>query len=407
MTGAEARKLAKIIIKIRLRKASDEERTFLNNWLDECEENRQTYKRVVRGKAIARRLKTEENINTTADFQRISREIRQYLIRQHRLLLWRRGRWQVAAAVVVGIFTYFLMTSLPIEQEVNESFQTISIAAEPKADLETVLVTANGNYVDLGKQSPDSLIAGQNLFGGRQEKSSGQTIKFPTRQDMQEEWNKVITSIGREYYIILDDGTRVWMNANTILEFPVNFVGDERVVKLQGEAYFEVAHDSQKPFIVETARTKTRVLGTTFNVKAYDDEEREETTLLEGKVEVSFRNVAVQERMPATTTLQPGMQAQWRQGSEVLTVQQVDADNVVAWRRGIFIFNGESISVVFRTLSRWYGVEFVTDIMDKETYTFNGSISKDDKLEATLEVLALAGGLTFKIEGNKVYIRKK
>lgn len=407
MTSAEARKLAEIIIKIRLRKASDEERTFLNNWLDECEENRQTYKRIVRGEVLAHRLKTEDEINKTTDFRRISRELRKYIVRRHRLLLWRRGGWSVAAAVVVGIFAYFLMTSSPVEKEVNTSFQTISIAAVPKADLKTVLVTADGNHVDLGKQFPDSLIAGRDLFMDEQKHLVGETKDLLEGREVKEEWNKVITSIGGEYFIVLDDGTRVWMNANTMLEFPVRFVEDERVVKLQGEAYFEVAHDAQKPFIVETAGTRTRVLGTIFNIKAYDDEVKEQTTLLEGKVEVLLGNGAIHGEMPVAATLRPGMQAQWQKGSEALTVQQVDTEEVVAWRRGMFIFNDESISAVFRTLSRWYGVEFVTDIMDKETYTFNGSISKDDKLEATLEVLALAGGLKFKIEGNKIYIRKK
>ncbi|RHM37784.1 FecR family protein [Butyricimonas virosa] len=405
MERTKARQLAEIIVKIRLRKASDKERSILNDWLDECEANRQTYKRIIRGEAIARRLKTEEQINATANFRKIQENITRALSRQRHLRQWRRLSWGAAAAVLIGIAVYTIHPWKTGEKFVPYSVPTTVIAAIPNSEMKTMLVTADGKQIDLEQQFPDTLASRQALIHGEKGRLSYNAKTSTTDTAIQEEWNKVITSVGGEYVLTLSDGTRVWMNANTTLEFPVNFVKSQRRVKLQGEAYFEVARDESKPFIVETTGMQTKVLGTTFNIKAYPDESREQTTLLEGKVEVSLSSTSATVPSPKLV-LEPGMQAQWEEGSTSLSMQAVNPDNIIAWRRGEFVFNEEDINIVLRTLSRWYGVEFISSDIGQETYTFSGMMSKDDKLETTLEILTLAGGPAFKIEGNKVYMSK-
>ena len=106
------------------------------------------------------------------------------------------------------------------------------------------------------------------------------------------------------------------------------------------------------------------------------------------------------------TELTPGMQAQWETGSEALAVKAVNPTDAIAWRRGEFVFNDEDIQVVLQTLSRWYGVEFISTNTEDETYTFSGMMSKDDQLSSTLEILTLAGGPVFRIDGKKVYMSK-
>lgn len=405
MERTKARQLAEIIVKLRLRKASDKERAILNDWLDECEANRQTYKRIIRGEAISRRLKTEEQINATTDFRKIQENITQALSRQRRLRQWHRLSWGAAAAALIGIAVYTIHPWKTGEKFVPYSVPTTVIAAIPNSEIKTMLVTADGKQIDLEQQFPDTLASRQALIHGEKGQLSYKAKDLTPTAEVQEEWNKVITSVGGEYVLTLSDGTRVWMNANTTLEFPVNFVKSQRRVKLQGEAYFEVARDESKPFIVETTGMQTKVLGTTFNIKAYPDESREQTTLLEGKVEVSLSSTSATVPSPKLV-LEPGMQAQWEEGSTSLSMQAVNPDNIIAWRRGEFVFNEEDINIVLRTLSRWYGVEFISSDMGQETYTFSGMMSKDDKLETTLEILTLAGGPAFKIEGNKVYMSK-
>ncbi len=398
--------MAEIIVKIRLRKASAAERAFLNDWLDESEANRQTYKRIVRGEAIARRLKAEEDIRNSADFSALTAQIARRLTRR-RLRPWRIGAWGAVAAAFAGGLLYFgiLREQEPAFVPYRVAKETIIAAAAPNTDAKAMLVTADGQKIDLEKQAPDSLDARQAVIRGEEGKLVYERKEAGMPEEKQEEWNKVVTSVGGEYVVELSDGTRVWLNANTTFDFPVDFVRQERVVKLSGEAYFEVAKDAKRPFIVETEGTRTRVLGTSFNVKAYPDERYERTTLLEGSVEITL---AESTGTPSPRmVLEPGMQARWETGSRSLSVRAVDAEDAIAWRRGEFLFTEEDIQVVLQTLSRWYGVEFVSTDEKLETYTFSGMMSKDDKLGETLEILTLAGGPAFRIEGDKVYMSKK
>lgn len=402
----KARKLAEIIVRLRLRKVSDDERAFLNDWLDESEANRQTYKRIVRGEAIARRLKAEEDIRNSADFSALTAQIARRLTRR-RLRPWRIGAWGAVAAAFAGGLLYFgiLREQEPAFVPYRVAKETVIAAAAPNTDAKAMLVTADGQKIDLEKQAPDSLDARQAVIRGEEGKLVYERKEAGMPEEKQEEWNKVVTSVGGEYVVELSDGTRVWLNANTMFDFPVDFVRQERVVKLRGEAYFEVAKDAKRPFIVETEGTRTRVLGTSFNVKAYPDERYERTTLLEGSVEITL---AESTGTPSPRmVLEPGMQARWETGSRSLSVRAVDAEDAIAWRRGEFLFTEEDIQVVLQTLSRWYGVEFVSTDEKLETYTFSGMMSKDDKLGETLEILTLAGGPAFRIEGDKVYMSKK
>ena len=398
--------MAEIIVKIRLRKASAAERAFLNDWLDESEANRQTYKRIARGEAIARRLKAEEDIRNSADFSALTAQIARRLTRR-RLRPWRIGAWGAVAAAFAGGLLYFgiLREQEPAFVPYRVAKETVIAAAAPNTDAKAMLVTADGQKIDLEKQAPDSLDARQAVIRGEEGKLVYERKEAGMPEEKQEEWNKVVTSVGGEYVVELSDGTRVWLNANTTFDFPVDFVRQERVVKLSGEAYFEVAKDAKRPFIVETEGTRTRVLGTSFNVKAYPDERYERTTLLEGSVEITL---AESTGTPSPRmVLEPGMQARWETGSRSLSVRAVDAEDAIAWRRGEFLFTEEDIQVVLQTLSRWYGVEFVSTDEKLETYTFSGMMSKDDKLGETLEILTLAGGPAFRIEGDKVYMSKK
>ena len=224
-------------------------------------------------------------------------------------------------------------------------------------------------------------------------------------ETVEETFNRVVTYVGGDYFLTLSDGTRVWLNADSELEFPVSFVGNERIVKLQGEAYFEVQRDVNKPFIVDANGLRTRVLGTSFNVKAYRDEQNVFTTLVKGSVAVEVLDNG---NVPTSrVVLEPGMQAMWHEGSKAISVQPVNVANIAAWKDGRFIFTEEDIEVVLRTLSRWYGVNFICKDTRMEKYTFNGLINKDEKLETVLENLTLAGGPIFNVVGKNVYITKK
>ena len=151
---------------------------------------------------------------------------------------------------------------------------------------------------------------------------------------------------------------------------------------------------------METKDIRTRVLGTSFNIKAYTNESEVSTTLFTGKVAVS--PVADTTRK---VVLVPGKQADWNLQSRRLSVHEADLQYIIAWKEGLFVFSKENIEVVTRQIERWYGVKFVYELSREDEYTFNGYFSKDETLEAILEVFTLTGGPVFKIEDNIVYVR--
>ena len=204
-----------------------------------------------------------------------------------------------------------------------------------------------------------------------------------------------------EYRLVLGDGTKVWLNSASSLSYPVQFAEKERCVELDGEAYFEVTPDPERPFIVKSGDVQTRVLGTSFNIQAYRNEKSVYTTLLTGSIRVAVADGG------DAVVLTPGREAIWEKGSGAIQVEAVNAEDAIAWRYGNFIFEEEDIEVVMRMLSRWYEVEFVFDGGRKEKHTFSGRMSKDESLDTVLETIELAGGPEFRREGNIIHLIEK
>lgn len=206
-------------------------------------------------------------------------------------------------------------------------------------------------------------------------------------------YNTITTANGNEYQLILADGSKVWLNAASSIRFPASFVGNERKVEITGEAYFEVAHDASKPFKVEFKNNagagEIEVLGTHFDVNAYNDESATRTTLLEGSVKVSKGNESV--------LIKPGEQASVSSNSlsEVkgITVKKnADIDQVVAWKDGFFVFNNTDLQTIMRQVARWYNVQ-VNFEGKISADGYSGKISREVPLSKFLKVLELNGAL--------------
>ena len=203
----------------------------------------------------------------------------------------------------------------------------------------------------------------------------------------------VQTPRGGTYEVILRDGTHVWLNADSKLEFPDEFAASERQVKLSGEGYFEVAHDKNAPFKVISRTQEIAVLGTHFNLDAYEDEKIVRTTLLEGSVKVSNKS--------GEKFLRPGYQAA-NDGNQ-LTVAKTDVKTAVAWKNKQFLFERENIKAIMKKVERWYDVEVVyTGKISEET--FSGGVSRFDNLSEILHSLESTGNVSFKVKDRTVYV---
>lgn len=211
--------------------------------------------------------------------------------------------------------------------------------------------------------------------------------------------NTLTTAKGESYQLRLPDGTMVWLNAASSVTYPVSFSSAEtRDVKLEGEAYFEVAKDKRRPFVVKTLHQKIQVLGTHFNVNTYTDEPDQRTTLLEGSIKLSLDG-SHKERL-----LKPGEQAVV--AGSVLDVSNVDVEQAVDWKNGDFIFQSEPLTSLMRRVARWYNIQVVyASGVDKEG-TFTGKVSRRKNISALLKALQSAG-LKFEVIGNKIIVKNQ
>jgi hypothetical protein len=208
-------------------------------------------------------------------------------------------------------------------------------------------------------------------------------------------YNTMSTPRGRQFQLVLPDGTKVWLNAASSLRYPTSFTGNDRKVEINGEAYFEVAKDVQRPFLVKiNEETEVEVLGTDFNVNAYRDEPVIATTLLEGAVRVVLKK--------KVQLLSPGQQVQVK-GTGLKLIKEADVAQAVAWKNGAFSFVNADLPTVMRQVARWYNVdvEYKGAIPAGE---FNGKIGNSLTLDQLLKGLAKTR-INYRIEnGNKILI---
>jgi transmembrane sensor len=221
-------------------------------------------------------------------------------------------------------------------------------------------------------------------------------VKDATQNEKQVQYNTVETPKGRQFQLVLEDGTKVWLNAASSIRFPVAFVGKQRIVEITGEAYFEVAKNKQKPFQVMCNGSMVEVLGTHFNVNAYADEESMNTTLLEGSVKiVKGSNQKI---------IKPGEQAQIHNDGSLHATANINIDEVVAWKNNSFLFDNTDVKKLMRQLSRWYDVDVVFEGATNEPLNFNGTISRSATLSTVLKMLESTGDVKLSIEGKRIIV---
>jgi ferric-dicitrate binding protein FerR (iron transport regulator) len=213
-------------------------------------------------------------------------------------------------------------------------------------------------------------------------------------------YNTVSTPRGGQYQVVLPDGSKVWLNAASSLRFPTAFAGKERNVTLSGEAYFEIAHNKSMPFKVRVDELEVEVLGTHFNVMSYKNEAMTSTTLLEGAVRVS--SLFATSDAGQGVVIRPGQQAGIRQHSSVFTVHEADIESVVAWKNGLFQFNGADMQTIMRQIERWFDVNVHYEGPIPEGH-FSGTVGKNNSLLTVLRIFE-ESGLKFKIEGKELTV---
>lgn len=370
--------LAELISHQLLGLLTPQEEKQLEEWLDASQANRALYDTIAKGKSFRAREELESRI----DIDQVCRKMedkRKTFVLSRRIL----KTASVAALFLLGGITSFLL----LREQQNTA---------PSIEMASTL-------------SPGSTKAILTLFNGEQkiltEKETAEDLQrllassVSPNQTPETLYNKIEIPRGGEYQITLADGTRVWLNAESIFEYPVNFSERQRVVRLSGEAYFEVAHDSSSPFeILTNDDVRIKVLGTTFNVHSYKDSSDILITLVEGAVAVGHHQTEAR--------LAPNQQAVFDRSKNKLTVRDVpDARTYCSWKNGMFVFEGESLEIIIEALSKWYDVEIISEQIDLKQYGhFSMNIDRGENLIPILTMMKQITGLAYRIEGKKVYL---
>ncbi|MEO7140058.1 MAG: FecR domain-containing protein, partial [Ferruginibacter sp.] len=256
------------------------------------------------------------------------------------------------------------------------------------------LVLSNGSSLLL-QGSVDSLF---NEGGSAIQRNANGSLVYTGREPGREtSWNTLHIPNGGEYMIVLEDGSKVWLNAASSLRYPVQFTGRERRVELlEGEAYFEIAKNKERPFIVMANRMEVQAIGTAFNVNTYGNADSlVSTTLTEGKVSVQTRE--------SRYMLEAGQQVRLNKAGPV--VADADVDAVTGWKNGLFVFNNAPLWEVMVQLARWYDVHVAYDPRFKEQQFFTGEIKRNVPLSELLQMLELTGIARFKIHDGTILIQ--
>jgi len=305
----------------------------------------------------------------------------------------RRWTWAAAAAVLLlaGVGGLLLWNN-NIKKQPTTDILTVKTDIPPGRE-GAILTLSDGKEVVLDSLG-NGIISRQN--GSDVKLEDGQLQYSPAGEaEKTIVYNKMSTPRGRQFQMTLPDGSKVWLNAESSIRFPVAFTGNERKVGITGEAYFEVTKDATKPFIVEGSGFIIQVLGTDFNINAYTNNDAVKATLLTGSVKATTNNISMQ--------LKPGEQWVYTvPGQSPKIIHETDINHVMAWKNKRFSFNG-NIRQIMNEVARWYNVElkYEGNIPDQE---LEGGFTREKELRKVLEILQAVGGVKFDLEGKTLII---
>jgi transmembrane sensor len=320
-----------------------------------------------------------------------------------------RLKWHIPAAVTIlllfsigGYFFFFPKKTISKEIVKNEAIKTTPNNDVKPGGNRAILTLADGTNIVLDSASNGILSQQGNTkilkldngllaysINGKQLTESDEAF-----------YNTISTPRGGQYKITLADGTMVWLNAASSIRFPVLFTGAQRKVEITGEVYFEVAKNKSMPFKVKATTSEIEVLGTHFNVNAYDDEASVKTTLLEGSVKVSTTSFVSNTQI--TKFLYPGQQANNSKDGKIKIINNVDIEETMAWKNGRFHFKSTDLKSILRQIARWYDVD--VEYKGNVDLHFTGQLTRNENVSKVFEKLALTNEVHFKIEGRRIIV---
>ena len=363
------------------------EEAELSSWLAEDVGHEEVYAEI---KKIRDRTKLLHR-DFAPDTEHVLKRIKRERVRQIGFRYW----WKYAALFILPLSVALVLWQ-GMKNEAEEEHRQFSAVSRPGGE-RAILKLYDGKTVMLDSTMKSSLIAHE--ANVRIEMDSNHLLRYSSHDSIEmandNKNNELIIPKGGEYQVVLADGTKVWLNSASRLIYPQSFMGKERRVVLSGEAFFDVTHDAERPFVVETSRMNVKVLGTRFNVNDYDDNEEVSTTLVNGSVEIvsggqqAFRLV-------------PGEQAYGKENE--LEKREVNVRLYTSWIDGKFLFNNTELEEIAKQISRWYDVEIFFSSESVKKVRFTGAIVKFKPLEDLVRMIESTSQVRFSVKGKTIVI---
>lgn len=367
-------------------KATSEQERRLCAWIEESEDHRRMYLQVARLYYRTRYAREWEELDAVEAWEKTRKKLPQ----QRSYVRWIYRAGMVAALLVVCLGIVVLMHKKDVYTPVALVHQADIESGEMKA----VLTLANGEKVALGKEGNNRVNLG--FANAVDDSLKGLVYQFKDSVAAPREFHTLSVPRAGEYILMLSDGSRVWLNSETQLKYPVTFEENKREVYLTGEAYFEIVQDPARPFTVITPQTRTTVLGTSFNVMAYQGEAQTEITLVTGAVAVKAGK--------QNCRITPGQQVAVDNESLNIAHKQVNTMFYTSWKDGLFDFDNMTLSELCVKLSRWYDVDFFFVSQRAAEKRFTGAMKRNRSLQFMLDFVQKTSGVRFEIKGKTVTV---
>lgn len=359
---------------------SPEEKGKLEDWINESEEHRLLFCK------IKKQLSINEIRNyLQTDVEDAWKKVREKTFGAPPVRPRIRPRWLKYAAVVLPVLLSITLW-YTWKEEMKNKQATV-------ACLSPVLTLDNGEKYQLDPEEQTEIYVNEEV---KAYQAGGGLIYDTTARQEENKYNRIEVPRGSEYWIVLPDGTRVWLNAATELKYPVAFHAKERRVYLKGEAYFEVAPDKNRPFYVETEEVKIRVLGTVFDVNTHYTR-GVRTVLVEGAVALEWGD-------QKEIRMKPGELADFDRTTTEVTLKEVDVTSYISWKEGYFVFEDEPLEEIMHTLSLWYDKEFLFVGKRSRALHFSGHIKRYERIETILSAITDVTGVEFRMNGQIILI---
>ena len=378
--------IARLIARYLSDEIGEEEQAELTRWRDESPENERLFQEICKEENIKQNMQKRQTFHAEDGWEGVQRKIQRHRFR-HRIL-------NICKYAAIFIFPVAIAT-VALYKSGNEP-QPLSQVEEQivPGGKKAVLILDNGEAIDLKSTS-----------GVELKEKDGTVIQVdstvlnyqqaPARTSEKLAYNKVNVPRGGEYQLMLSDGSKVQLNSMSSIRFPVQFAQDCRLVELEGEAYFEVSKTGQ-PFIVQTKGMKIEVLGTTFNISAYANEEYQ-TTLVSGSVKVQTEN-------GSNRILKPSEQACITPGSNQINVRNVDTAFYTSWIHGKINFKDQRLDDIMKTLARWYDMDVVYENEATKELRFGCYVNRYNEITPLVKLLEQTGRVTVTVEGKTIKI---